>query len=379
MTETKPIKQKKSGEGLELCQLLFCFASVAAISLVLLKSDTVMPAMLAATKVCLNTVIPSLFPFMVLCDVFVNSGAAEMIASVLGGIFEKIFGIGRGGAVAVLLGLVFGFPVGTKSAVSLYERGRIDKSELCHLICFCNGPSSAFLIGAVGVGLFGSRGFGVVLCAAEMLSALVIGVCARAFFSTQNSKEKKNKKPLQNATDKRGSVISIVDAVTSSAVSMLYICAFIVFFSAITGIVDDCAREFGVNSTVRALLMGFFEMTGGVRAIAGADIERIAACLLCAAAVGWSGISVHFQFISLCKDTGVGYRAYFIAKTLRAVLDLCFVAVFLWFLGDRIKFGDSAASSFMLVGEFHWIYLISLITVAAAGYGKLKTESRKLK
>ena len=75
----------------------------------------------------------------------------------------------------------------------------------------------------------------------------------------------------------------------------------------------------------------------------------------------------------------MGYRAYFIAKALRAVLDLCFVAVFLWFLGDRIKFGDSAASSFMLVGEFHWIYLISLITVAAAGYGKLKTESRKLK
>ncbi len=369
--------QKKREElRLSLSQFLFCLASVAAIALVLFKSDVVSPAMLAATKVCINSVIPSLFPFMVLCDIFVNSGAAEILAKVFGGLFKTVFGIGKDGSVAVLLGLVFGFPVGTKSAISLYESGRINKSELCRLLCFCNGPSSAFLIGAVGIGLFGSRDLGIVLCAAEIFSAFVIGIASRAFLNSENSEEKENKKTLPKC---KGSASSIVDAVTSSALSMLFICAFIVFFSAVTGIVDDCAGSLGVSATVRALITGFFEMTGGVRAIASTGIDRYAACLLCAAAVGWSGMSVHFQFISLCRDTGVGYRAYFISKSLRAALDLLFVAAILRIFEGKIEFGESATSSFLAVGSFHPIYLISIASVIVLACRKLKIEVEKFK
>jgi len=379
MTEIKPREQKKSRAGrLSLSESLFCITSAMAVLLTLWRSELTSAAMLGAMKSCVSAVIPSLFPFMVLCDIFVSSGAADIMARIFGSPFEKLFGIGREGSTAVLLGLVFGFPVGTKSALSLYESGRIGKSETEHLLCFCNGPSSAFLISAVGGALFGSRSFGVVLCVSEMLSAVVIGVAARAFFRADRSKNNQKISYLSQK-ERRGGVLSVVDAVTSSAAAMLSVCAFIVFFSAISAMVDEGARAMGAGQTARALLTSFLELTGGVRAIAGAEIERYASCILCAAAVGWSGISVHFQFISLLKDSGLSYRPYFVAKAARAVLDICFVGATLWCFGDRIEFGESTASSFLHVGELHPIYLVSLIAVLLAGLFKLRAERGKLK
>ncbi len=374
---TKNKKSARQSSRLSTGQILFCVMSVAALLLTFRHSEIAISSMSDGMRLCTSTVIPALFPFMVLSELLVSSGAAELVSRIFGRIFEKLFGIRREGCIAFLLGVVCGFPIGTKSAVSLYESGRISRAELEHLITFCNGPSSAFLISAVGVSLFSSHEFGVMLYCVEIISAIVIGVLGRVFFSHKKRDEKKTPVRVVKPEGKDSGLQSMVSAVTSSALSMLYVCAFVVFFSSVTGILRIYADAVRLPQALKTVLIGFFEMTGGVSA--ASSLPTYCACLCSAAIVGWSGLSVHFQLVSLCSDHKIAYRPYFAAKLVRGALDLILVAAGLSIFGERIDFTGEFAPSFLSAPSLHPVHIVTLLTFGVGAVrgirGKLKAEN----
>ena len=108
----------------------FCFI------LILRNSDAAVEYMGRGLTLCAKTVIPSLFPFMVISELLVSSGAGEALGRLFSRMMRRIFGISGAGASALFLGSMCGFPVGAKTAVSLYDRGVISRSECQHLFTF---------------------------------------------------------------------------------------------------------------------------------------------------------------------------------------------------------------------------------------------------
>ena len=96
---------------------------------------------------------------------------------------------------------------------------------------------------------------------------------------------------------------------------MLKICGFVVFFSSFTGALGTVLSSLGVSQTVKAVLFSFFELSCGVASASGITDSFVAA-LVAAFAVGWSGISVHFQMIGICDDVRPPLMRYFFAKLL---------------------------------------------------------------
>jgi hypothetical protein len=239
--------------------------------------------------------------------------------------------ISEQGAAALVFGLICGFPVGCRSALSLYENGEISKGELEHILCFCNIPGSAFLISAVGVGMFGSLRFGVLLYAVHILSALTVGAVSKRFFRTK----KKRAEPY-NAdigwNKREGYIAAFTRAVSGSASNMLVICAFIVFFSAVTGMMGYILEGIALPDSLSALLLGVLEMTGGVRAAGG--LSRDVAPMIAAVITGWSGLSIAFQFVGVCGDHGIRLRPYMSAKAFCGILN----GVLIW--GTMHAFGE---------------------------------------
>lgn len=334
-------------EKSSLCgaQKLFCAVSIIAMFITFRYTDIAIASMSQGMKLCTATVIPALFPFMVLSELLVSSGASELIGRYLGAPFGKLFGLSRDGAAVFLLGMLCGFPVATKSAVSLYERGRIDRGELEHLCSFCNGPSSAFLISAVGVKLFGSRSFGVLLYIAHIISSIVVGLAGKRYFKKRKEEAEYFTFPVREK-HRDGVAKSFTSAVTGSAESMLFICAFIVFFSAVIGLLRFFAEQVGMADALGALCFGFFEMTGGVSA--AAELPP-ALCFSAAALItGWSGLSVHFQFIGVSKGHILSLRPYFFAKLLCALLNLAVVNIAVRLFGEYIAFGERGSAASVL-------------------------------
>ena len=112
---------------------------------------------------CLQTVLPSLFPFFVLSSLLVQSDVPRLLSRAMAGVMYPLFGVSGAGASALILGLLGGYPVGTRTVAELYGRGEIAREEAEQLLAFCNNSGPGFFLGVCGTAVFGSARAGAYL------------------------------------------------------------------------------------------------------------------------------------------------------------------------------------------------------------------------
>ncbi len=310
----------------------FCFL------LILRNSDAAIEYMGRGLSLCAKTVIPSLFPFMVISELLVESGAGEAFGKLFSRVMRWVFGLSGAGVSAVFLGSMCGFPVGARTAVALYDRGVISKAECEHLLTFTSNPSSAFLITAVGFSLFGDRRLGVVLYGVVLGSSLFIGFLGRFFLRGRGEPAVHPHYPTGLHP---GGVSMLTGAVSGAASAMMTVCAYVIFFSALTGALGTLLSTRGwIGEGGFALLCGLLEMTGGISEASGMA-ARGSAVVLTAAIAGWSGVSVHCQVLSLCGGRGLSFKPYLLAKAAQGVLCAVVMGAILA-LGDPAWFSEAS-------------------------------------
>ena len=109
-----------------------------------------------ALTLCAGTVIPALFPFMVVTGLLVRLGFGQWLAPDMAGLMASLFRLPGCAGSALLLGLVGGYPIGARTAAELYASGDLTRQEAERLLTFCNNSNPVFLISVLGVGVFGS-------------------------------------------------------------------------------------------------------------------------------------------------------------------------------------------------------------------------------
>lgn len=321
-------KSRTAAPALRPNHLAFMGMSLFCLALILRNSELAVRYMAYGLRLCSVSVIPALFPFMVLSELIVATGAVQLIGRLLARPFRFFFGIGGEGAGAALLGWLCGFPVGVRAAVSLCRRGCLDTRELSRLLILSSIPSSAFLIGTVGISLFGDRTLGVLLYAITILSSLLIGVGAHAIDLVKAKRGRASAYrislspaiSIEPRRTPRSGVTVFTDAVVSSVGATLQICAFVLFFSVLSGTLSCLFSALALPSTLSCLLFGLLELTGGTAK--AAELSLPLSEILCAFFVGWSGLSVHCQLMSLCSSVKVSLRSYWLAKCLHGLLNV---------------------------------------------------------
>lgn len=279
---------------------------------------------------------------MVISELVVSSGLSELAGKYLNRPLGFIFGISGVSSSAVLLGALCGFPIGARTAVSLFDNGLIDKKETARLLSFCNNPSSAFLISAVGTSLYASREVGVMLYSVTLINALIVGVAQRIF----SPRRRANTNHISKTSP--SGINAFTDSVTRSAEAMLIICAYVIFFSAIIGCLSDLLLMLNCSGAAMAFIYGALELSGGVAAASSLGLTR-SGLALAAFIVGWSGLSVHFQIISVTGGRGLPLKPYFIAKLIQGAMNALWVFIILTFfpslLDEPVPAASAAATS----------------------------------
>ena len=321
---TEPIENKKARR--DLAPRLFGTLVLLLLLLFLCRATESARLVKEGLLLCAARVIPSLFPFTVLSSLLLSSGALYPLAKRLSRPIHALFGLGGNSGCALILGLVCGFPVGTSVGVSLYEQGEISESELSRLLSLANHPSPAFLFYGVGVSLFNDRRLWFLLVGVTLCSTLLIGVCQRLLRGAVSSPKDSPLPP----TPRRIS-LCLTDAVSNAARSMLSVSGFVVFFYTLTGILASTPSNGALPPTLHATLLGFFELTGGVHA--AAQCPAPASYILTAMLSGWSGLSVHFQIMSLCPYPSVSFRPYFVSKVAECLLNGVLLTLVLMIIG----------------------------------------------
>ncbi len=311
------ITAKKEAPTLTVGRFCFGFFALFCLLLILRNSQIAIEYINRGLLLCAKTVIPSLFPFMVLSELLVSGGIENALPKWALSPLRRLFGLPDAGCCAVLLGMLCGFPVGAKCALLAFERGALTREEVSRVLTFSNNPSSAFLISAVGVSLWGSRRFGVALYATVLTVSVITGILA-------NQLQKKDTESFSVSSDSYCPMRPLTGAklftesVRSATGSILLVCAYVIFFSALMGTLNIVLAAFDLPASISTFLFCLFEISGGVSQASALGNTTLAAAL-CAFAAGWSGLSVHCQVLSVCDGKGFSFRAYFLAKLLQGL------------------------------------------------------------
>ena len=293
----------------------YCYMSLFIMILFFKNADAASAWITEGLRLCAAKLIPSLFPFMVISALLIKSGAGTYIFKHLSIPFGALFGTGTEGSCALALGWLCGFPVGAKCARELYVSGSISKEEYKTILYISGTPSPAFLIGTVGASMLDSKATGVFLYAASVLSSAIIGV-----FLRRRQKLKGMTAHARYASKQRQMPFfqALTESVSDSGVNMLNICAFVIFFSAFLGALEQSLSFLRSSEALSSLTFSFFELTSGLSRISITNSPyRLA---LCAVAVGWSGLSVHFQTMSIGMSHDVSFAPYILSHAVRAAL-----------------------------------------------------------
>lgn len=277
--------------------------------LILFPNDTA-DAVRNGLSLCCNIVIPSLFPFFVLSSFVTESGLSGKLSALFAPLMSKLFRISGIGACALILGLLGGYPIGASCVKSLYETKRCSKHEAEHLLGFCNNSGPSFILGAVGVGVFGNFRLGALLLLTHMLSALTVGI----LFSFSAPKQTRS---IQEISISTPFAPALCTAVKQSLQSVLNICAFILFFGVLTEILH-LFRLLPYGGVLGAACTGLFEITSGIAALKTATPNLHIAFILAATLLGFGGLSIHAQTLSLLSQTDLSVKKYFLGKSLHA-------------------------------------------------------------
>ena len=276
----------------------------------LLLSQEAAQAVRAGLALCAASVVPALFPFLVLSSFFaaVGQGGGDSRGLRFAG---RMLGCGSRGAEVFFLSLLGGYPVGPRLIAQLCRTGRISREEAAHLLHFCNNAGPAFILGFVGLGCFGSLRQGVYLYLIHAGAAALTALLFRAQAPTPTEKSAPTPvPPLPQA---------LVDAIAGAGSTMVQLCAFVTFFYTVLQLF---AAKTGIS---HPLVLGFAELTQGVLALPDSRTGFVMASAL----LGWGGLSVHAQTAAVLAGSRLSLRPHLRGKLCQTAISAalaCFVS-----------------------------------------------------
>jgi len=257
-------------------------------------------------RICAQTLIPSLFPFLFLSTFLVRSGACAAMGRPLSPMMRALFGLPGNCAGAVLMSLLGGYPVGVGMAAELRERGEITAEQARRMALFCVNAGPAFTISAVGAGMTGSTHAGVLLYASGAAALLLMGIALRILRHSGGgaaAPEPTQTPPLLSD--------AMTGSVSSAVKSMVNICAWVLLFSA----VGHLLRLIPVPETARLALTCILEISSGCAAAA-----RQVPLWTLAAMLSFSGICVLCQLMPGCRRCGVSAGELLLSRGISSAL-----------------------------------------------------------
>ncbi len=347
-------------EGRRIKQAGALFLFMVATGLLLRFPAAAATGVSRGLSVCGEVIIPSLFPFLVLTGLFIRTGTASRVGRRMGRVMYRLFGVSADGGVALLIGMIGGYPAGAVAVRDLLERGEIDRREAARLLTFCINGGPAFVIGTVGARLLGSAYKGALLYIAHLLASLLL-----AFFSSKNGCKPCDNLPPVRRTPFFAAFPAAIERALTSALTMS---GFVLLFSAllslfeVSGIKGVVLFPFTGSNVADALYTAVWEISCGSMELVSCRIGGPLMAFLLGAALGFGGISVSAQIGGMLSEHLSLGRAYWFGRVKHALLGGALSALLFAFM----PMPSNAVSTAVLPNTVTTVYPFAVSAAASA-------------
>ena len=135
-------------------------------------SDEIRRGALSGLVLTAGTILPSIFPFMILGD-FLSCYISNAGLGFTEALIRRIWGATREEISIAISGILCGFPSSARASAQAYKDGRLSEDAAITLSAFSSNPSPPFIIGALGIGLLGDKKHGLIFFLVLLFSIII--------------------------------------------------------------------------------------------------------------------------------------------------------------------------------------------------------------
>ncbi|HPU45908.1 MAG: hypothetical protein GXX04_03810 [Clostridiaceae bacterium] len=332
-----------------------------------------------AIYLCLDVVIPSLFPFFVLSRLTVPFLRNFSCPRFLRRLIQGLTGLPYYVLPTIALGYLSGYPTGAKLARDMLDEGLLDSNQASRLIAVANNCSPLFIIGTVGAGLFRSIRIGFILLAVHWISGLIAALILnlllrRGYFNANDGTVVFQGSKIEDKS-KSGIAALIPGAIEDAAILSLKVSGYIVLFAVLSelmykiGLFGLIARPLSAmlpgsfaGNALAALLRGIMEISSGSNAISLlANTPVVVQLSLVSFICGFAGFSVHTQVMGIMRGTKSRYRVFLLGKALHGIIACMLTIAVLRLLPVSLAASSAGPAVSGIPSEFRIFTIMTLI------------------
>lgn len=281
-------------------QILPAIGAALGMLALILDAKTGLQGAAEGVQLCINTVIPALFPFFVV-SIFLTSTASGI--SILRPIGKRLK-LPQRGESYLLLGFLGGYPVGAKSIAQGYKNGILGKADAERMLGFCSNAGPAFLFG-MGACVFPKMWICWLVWLIHILSALFVG------FTTPAPK-------LGTASPIPTGKITLAEAMKQALSAMASVCGWVIIMKVILSFLQRWVLWLFSTKT-QILLSGILELTNGACRLG--EISSVGLrFVLFSVFLSFGGLCVLLQTHSVLQGSGLSGACYFPGKVTQAAV-----------------------------------------------------------
>ncbi|MDO5539094.1 MAG: hypothetical protein Q4F83_03330 [Eubacteriales bacterium] len=270
-----------------------------------------------------ESLVPALFPVMILSNLLLNTGMAYCFASFISPPFEHFLGISPFGVYALLTGFLCGCPMGAKTLADMRAQNLISKHEASYLVLFCNNISPAFLTNYLVLKHLDSS--------SRMIPTLTILYGAPVLFGLFSNHRyrsiKDNSTLSKNKTSPTAIQFDVVDVcISDSIVNITKLGSYVVLFSMIVTAIG-CIPF--LNQFSGSLLAGLLEVSNGIHMASALPVCFEFKYMLQIAYAAFGGLCCIAQSSQMLKTIGIPVTKYISGKISITVIALLMTLCYL--------------------------------------------------
>ena len=340
---------------------IICLLITLFIIIFILNLKTSIDAVVSGLSLCLTSIIPTMFPFSVICNLLIYYDGISIYSKFLGPLFCKPLGLSKNSSFPIIASLICGYPLGAKYCSDIYELGYINKSEYIRLSNIASNCGPIFILGVIGTTLFNNIEIGYLLLIANYLSIFIIGLL------TRTTMDKNYKIPLQIKKSSKSFGDNFKKSIDDSINTTLSVTGFIVIFTVITSIIKENASInfilYNIESfitiptgSLSTLFLGSIEITNGCSLISSSSFSIPFKLGLISFLCSFSGLSIIAQSSSFMAKHCVSIKKYSEFKFLQGLISFGIT----YFIATFYRGSITTFSSHMLLGTPPKTYIFFL-------------------
>jgi hypothetical protein len=190
----------------------------------------------------------------------------------------------------------------------MLDNKKIDINTANKILIFTYFPSISFVIGVIGISLYKSFKFGLILWLFCLINNLLIGMFIKSKNISINNDEINDKGNLFNV---------IKDSFIKGMQTSIIILGNLILFAIIINILH---KYILLSDTLFAILSSFIELTSGIINISKLNISLIYKFTLSYFALSFSSLSILFQSFSILSNYNINIKKTLIIKLMFSLI-----------------------------------------------------------